>query len=175
MQKNKRDIGNNHTGVPLRRTLLSLTLAAALTACGGGGQALVDGGGTTGEFTISTHELASRAKAARTPGTAGITVAAGSKLATQFGAAGPDLNRVRYTRYGLAANAGKPVDAVLVAMPGTLAASHSYLILAENLVRRMWADHQAVVEVWGWTAGPWRCRTWRVCRLPSANAMRRWA
>lgn len=137
-------------GMPWRRTLLGLAMATALTSCGGGGQALVDGGGTTtGEFTISTHELASRAKAARTPGTAGVVVAPGSKLATQFGAAGPDLNRVRYTRYGLSANAGKPVDAVLVAMPGTLAASHSYLILAENLVRRMWAEHKAVVEVWG--------------------------
>ncbi|RYF55108.1 MAG: hypothetical protein EOO29_54225, partial [Comamonadaceae bacterium] len=137
-------------GMPGRRTLLGLAVATALTACGGGGQALVNGGvTTTGDFTISTHELASRAKAARTPRTAGVTVAPGSKLATQFGPAGPDLNRVRYTRYGLAANAGKPVDAVLVAMPGTLAASHSYLILAENLVRRMWTDHQAVVEVWG--------------------------
>ncbi len=134
----------------VRRTVLSLALAAALTACGGGGQGIVDNHpGTSGEFAISTHELASRAKAARTPGTAGVTVEAGSKLATQFGAAGPDLNRVRYTRYGLAANTGKPVDAVLVAMPGTLAASHSYLILAENLVRRMWNDHKAVVEVWG--------------------------
>lgn len=135
---------------PLRRTLLSLGLAAALTACGGGGQGIVDSRpGTPSDFTISTHELSSPAQPARTPGTAGVAVAPGSKLATQFGAAGPDLNRVRYTRYGLAANAGKPVDAVLVAMPGTLAGAHSYMILAENLVRRMWSDHKAVVEVWG--------------------------
>lgn len=132
--------------IPLRRSLLSLGLAAALTACGGG-QGLA--GANKGEFDISTHELASQAKAARTPGTTGVTVPPGSKLATQFGAGGPDLNRVRYTRYRLSANVQKPVNAVLVAMPGTLAASHSYMILAENLVRRMWNDHGVVVEVWG--------------------------
>jgi pimeloyl-ACP methyl ester carboxylesterase len=84
-----------------------------------------------------------------TPGSSGVTVSSGSKLATQFGTTEVDLNQVRYTRYGLQSSQGLPIDAVLVAIPGTLAASHSYLILAENLIQRVWDEQRKVVEVWG--------------------------
>lgn len=136
------------TRSPRRLALVTPVLAAvlALAGCGGGDDDVVV---PSPEFTIETHTLASAAKPARTPGSPGVTVPADHKLATQFGGTAIDLNRVRYTRYALTANAGKPVDAVLVAVPGTLAASHSYLVLAENLVRRMWADHGKVVELWG--------------------------
>jgi len=138
------------TRSPHRLALVTPVLAAALAlnACGGGDDD-VAAPPPPPEFTIETHTLASAAKPARTPGSPGVTVPAAHKLATQFGGTAVDLNHVRYTRYALTANAGKPVDAVLVAVPGTLAASHSYLVLAENLVRRMWADHGKVVELWG--------------------------
>ncbi len=154
----------------LRPVASLLALGLVLASCGGGGNgnpALWLAPPPTGAgspdsappppppaavgqaLSISTHEIASKAKALRTPGTAGVKVDASSKLATQFGGTEVDLNRVRYTRYGLEGNAGKPVDAVLIAVPGTLAASHSYLVLAENLVWRMWKDHGKVVELWG--------------------------
>ena len=134
---------------PWRVALAPLTLAL-LAACGGDDDNTVAvPPAPTAEFTLETVTLASTARPARTPGSPGVTVAPGSKLATQFGSTTVDLNRVRYTRYALSANAGKPVDAVLVAMPGTLAGANSYLVLAENLVRRMWQDHGKVVELWG--------------------------
>jgi hypothetical protein len=121
-----------------------LSVSLALVACGGGDDEAV----ASTELSMSTHELPSRAKAARTPGSPNVAAPTG-KLAVQFGSTPVDLNRVRYTRFALKANAGKPVDAVLVAVPGTLAAANSYLVLAENLVNRMWTDHKRVVEVWG--------------------------
>lgn len=161
-----------------RPTALALCVTAVLAACGGGGGGTVVGqpwvpvpaptpaptpapdvpatpvtpeppGPPVAEFSITTHELASRAKAARTPGTPGVTLDPAGTVARQFGRTDVDLNRVRYTRYALAASSTRPVDAILVGIPGTLAASHSYLVLAENLVRRMWKDHGLVVELWG--------------------------
>jgi pimeloyl-ACP methyl ester carboxylesterase len=129
-------------------TRLSLALLAAfsmLSACGGGGSDSPN----PHELAITTHQIPSSAKAAMTPGTPGVTVATGSKLATQFGTTNVDLNNIRYTRYGLKSSQDRPVDAVLVAIPGTLAASHSYLILAENLIQRIWDEQRKVVEVWG--------------------------
>lgn len=129
---------------------LSFALLALPAACGGDDTvATTPPPPTAPEFTLETVTLASTAKPARTPGSPGVTVDPGSKLAVQFGGTAVDLNRVRYTRYALTANAGKPVDAVLVAMPGTLAAANSYLVLAENFVRRMWQVHGKVVELWG--------------------------
>lgn len=130
------------------RLIGALLASASLSvACGGGGDdAAVP---VSGELAIETVSLASAARPAGTPGSDGVVVAADSKLAVQFGRTDVNLNNVRYTRYALKANAGRPVDAVLVAVPGTLAASHSYLVLAENLVARMWKDHGKVVELWG--------------------------
>ena len=130
--------------LPTRPSLALLAAASLLSACGGGSDA-----SAPHELTISTHQIPSTAKAAMTPGSPGVTVATGSKLATQFGTTNVDLNNVRYTRYGLKSSQGLPVDAVLVAIPGTLAASHSYLILAENLIQRIWDEQRKVVEVWG--------------------------
>lgn len=137
-----------HSRVPALRALaLAIAIAITVPACGGGDDSVAPP--VALDITFKTEQLPSSAKPALTPGSPGVTVAPGSKLATQFGGTSVDLNNIRYTRYGLKLNEGKPVDAVLVAVPGTLAASHSYLILAENLVRRMWVDHQKVVEVWG--------------------------
>ena len=134
---------------PLAPMALAPLVLALLAACGGDDDVVAPPPAAAAEFTLETVTLASAARPARTPGSPGVTAAPGSKLATQFGGTDVDLNRVRYTRYALAANAGKPVDAVLVAMPGTLAGANSYLVLAENLVRRLWRDHGKVVELWG--------------------------
>ncbi len=133
-------------GPRLRPAAFLVALGLVLASCGGDLSDVSVGQ----ELVITTYEIPSKAKALRTPGTPGVKVDPSSKLAIQFGdATKVDLNRVRYTRYALKDNAGKPVDAILVAIPGTLAASHSYLILAENLVWRMWKDYRKVVEVWG--------------------------
>ena len=94
---------------------------------------------------IQTVTVASPAKAAQTPGTAGVTVT-NPKLLTHLGA-DADLNQARYTRYALADQTNLQPDAILVAVPGTLGGAHNYFRLAENLM----ADAQAaglVLEVW---------------------------
>lgn len=134
---------------PLARGLLATVLAAALAGCGGSDDPTPGEVHAVRDVVFRTVTLASAAKARMTPGTPGVTVASDSALARQFGGTAVDLNRVRYTRYQLASQADRRPDAVLVAMPGTLAASHSYLILAETLMQRMAREHGLVVEVWG--------------------------
>ncbi|MET0335172.1 MAG: hypothetical protein ABW190_12940 [Rhizobacter sp.] len=143
----------------LRQHVLSLavTSALALSACGGGDDAPASQDPPPPPATATqvrgivfeTHTLASAAHPAGTPGSPGATVAAGSKIATQFGTTSVDLNNVRYTRYQASTRWNRQPDAVLIAVPGTLAGSHSYLVLAENLIQRMWTDHALVVELWG--------------------------
>lgn len=124
---------------------LALLAAAVLTACGGGGEETTQ----VRDIVFSTHNLKSDAQPAGTPGTPGVVVATDSKIATQFGSTRVNLNQARYTRYQLARFQHRKPDAILVAVPGTLAASHSYLVLAENLMQRMYKDHGLVVELWG--------------------------
>ncbi|MEH6798521.1 MAG: hypothetical protein V7681_04370 [Halopseudomonas sabulinigri] len=97
------------------------------------------------EMCIQTVTVASPAKAAQTPGTAGVVVTH-PKLINHLGA-DADLNQARYTRYALADQTNLQPDAILVAVPGTLGGAHNYFRLAENLM----ADAQAaglVMEVW---------------------------
>ncbi len=131
---------------------LALLTAAVLTACGGGDDDTItptDNATRVRDIVFETHTLASAARPAGTPGSPGAVVAADSKIAQQFGTTEVNLNNVRYTRYQLAANRSRQPDAVLIAVPGTLAASHSYMVLAENLIKRMLDEHGLAVEVWG--------------------------
>ena len=95
---------------------------------------------------ISTKTVSSPAKAAQTPGTAGVVVS-NPKLITQMGA-DADLNQARYTRYALTEQNDRQPDAILVAIPGTLGSAHNYFRLAENLMVKAKAAGM-VVEVWG--------------------------
>ncbi|MBI5256497.1 MAG: hypothetical protein HY855_08360 [Burkholderiales bacterium] len=134
----------------LRAPAVAALAALALAACGGNDEE--PAGPRTyqvRDLSFSTHSLPSAAKALKTPGTPGVVVQAQSKLARQFGGTQVDLNRVSYTRYRLASQGDRQPDAVLIAVPGTLAAAHSYLILAETLLARMARDHGLVVELWG--------------------------
>lgn len=98
------------------------------------------------EMCVSTTTVSSPAKAAQTPGTAGVVVS-NPKLITQLGA-DADLNQARYTRYALADQNDRQPDAILVAVPGTLGSAHNYFRLAENLMVKAKAAGM-VVEVWG--------------------------
>ncbi len=138
----------------LRALSLAVLTAFSLAACGGGDDDPVRNDPPASatrvrDIVFETHTLASAAQPAGTPGSPGVTVAADSKLATQFGSTNVNLNNVRYTRYQSLARWNRQPDAVLIAVPGTLAGSHSYLVLAENLIKRMWDDHGLVVELWG--------------------------
>ncbi|MBC7956744.1 MAG: hypothetical protein H7Y33_12860 [Cytophagales bacterium] len=142
----------------LRHVPLALLTCATLIACGGGDDSSpaappaappAPTSHQVRNVVFATHTLASAAKPLLTPGSPGASVAPGSKLAQQFGSTSVDLNNVRYTRYQLAGQATRQPDAVLIAIPGTLAAAHSYLILAENLMQRMLAEQNLLVEVWG--------------------------
>jgi pimeloyl-ACP methyl ester carboxylesterase len=138
----------------LHHVPLALLTSAVLAACGGGDDDTPTTPQAPASYTVrnvvfSTHTVPSAARPALTPGSPGVTVAAGSKLARQFGSTSVDLNKVRYTRYQLAGQAARQPDAILVAIPGTLAAAHSYLILAETLMQRMLTEQNLLVEVWG--------------------------
>lgn len=98
------------------------------------------------DMCVERFELPSEAKAANTPGTAGVTVS-NAKLITHLGVEA-DLNKALYVRYALADQSDRQPDAILVAVPGTLGGSHNYLRLAENLMERA-AAQDLVVEVWG--------------------------
>ena len=98
------------------------------------------------DMCVSTTMVSSPAKAAQTPGTAGVVVS-NPKLMTQLGA-DADLNQARQTRYALADQDNQQPDAILVAVPGTLGSAHNYFRLAENLMVKAKAAGM-VVEVWG--------------------------
>ncbi len=98
------------------------------------------------DMCISTTTVQSPAKAAQTPGTAGVVVS-NPKIITQLGS-NADLNQARYTRYALADQDNQKPDAILVAIPGTLGSAHNYFRLAENLMAKAKAAGM-VVEVWG--------------------------
>ena len=98
------------------------------------------------DMCVSTTTVSSPAKAAQTPGTAGVMVS-NPKLITHLGA-NADLNQARYTRYALADQDNQQPDAILVAIPGTLGSAHNYFRLAENLMIKAKAAGMTV-EVWG--------------------------
>ncbi|HYD49322.1 MAG TPA: hypothetical protein VEB21_13280 [Terriglobales bacterium] len=92
-------------------------------------------------------DLPSPAHPADTPGSPGVTVAGGSKLAVQFGTSGVDLNRTRYTRYALGVSELRP-DAILVLVPGFDGGAADFKILAEEVLPRALAERDLVVELW---------------------------
>ena len=140
------------------RAIALLSAGVALAGClpgGGGGPSssipssepcnAIAGAVQVNDMCIQTVTTSSPAKAAQTPGTAGVTVT-NAKLITHLGA-DADLNQARYTRYALADQANLQPDAILVAVPGTLGGAHNYFRLAENLMAKAQASG-TVVEVW---------------------------
>ncbi|SDS50179.1 hypothetical protein SAMN05216421_1642 [Halopseudomonas xinjiangensis] len=117
------------------------TPPAVTQGCGGSDNAV-----TVNEMCVERFVLPSEAKAANTPGTAGVAVS-DPKLLTHLGA-DADLNKALYVRYALAGQMDRQPDAILVVVPGTLGGSHNYLRLAENLMARA-AEQDLVVEIWG--------------------------
>lgn len=140
------------------RVAALLSAGAALAGClpgGGGGPsssipstepcASIAGAVRVNDMCVQTNVVSSPAKAAQTPGTAGVTVT-NPKLITHLGA-NADLNQARYTRYALADQTELQPDAILVAVPGTLGGAHNYFRLAENLMAKAQAAG-TVTEVW---------------------------
>jgi cysteine-rich repeat protein len=104
---------------------------------------------TVGPTALERVHIASSAVPAETPdGTPGTAVPGGSTLETQFGSTTFDLNRASYTRF-YTPGAGDP-DAVLIVIPGFAGGSHSYKVLAENLLVRAEAEGSTVLEVWAY-------------------------
>jgi cysteine-rich repeat protein len=124
----------------------------AAEACDDGNVDDVDGcrnDCTVGPTALERVSLASAATPAETPdGTPGTAVPGGSTLETQFGSTTFDLNRASYTRF-YSPGAGDP-DAVLILIPGFAGGSHSFKVLAENLVVRAEAEGSTVLEVWAY-------------------------
>jgi pimeloyl-ACP methyl ester carboxylesterase len=96
-----------------------------------------------------TFTLKSPAEAADTPGTAGLTAAAYPKLVTQFGGSDVNLNNAMYTRFRLSPTATEP-DAILILVPGFEGGANDFKVLAENLIPRVLADDDLVLEVWAY-------------------------
>jgi cysteine-rich repeat protein len=100
-----------------------------------------------GAIERDTFTLPSTAAPADTPDGAGIPVPPGTTLETQLGPTF-DFNRAIYTRYRLS-GAGDP-DAVLILIPGFAGGSGSFSVLARNLLVRVQAAGQIVLEVWAY-------------------------
>jgi len=100
-----------------------------------------------GTIERDTLFVASTATPADTPDGAGIGVAPGTTLETQFGPSF-DFNRAIYTRYRVT-GAGDP-DAVLVLIPGFAGGSGSFSVVARHLLQRAVAGGQIVLEVWAY-------------------------
>ncbi len=84
---------------------------------------------------------------ADTPGSPGVVVAPGSKLAAQLGP-GADLNNALYTRWRLNGPEVQP-DAILVVVAGFGGGANNYKLMAEDLIPLMRDDFGLVLEVWG--------------------------
>ncbi len=98
-------------------------------------------------FSQTTFDIPSKAKPAFTPGTPGVVVE-NDKLLRQFGSAGINLNRARYTRYFLSDKDSNQPDAIIVLIPGFEGGASDSYLLAENLLRRAVKEENLVLEVW---------------------------
>ncbi|MBP6682533.1 MAG: alpha/beta fold hydrolase [Halioglobus sp.] len=98
-------------------------------------------------FSQTTVDIPSKATPAFTPGTPGVVVE-NDKLLRQFGSAGINLNKARYTRYFLSDKDGTQPDAIIVLVPGFAAGAATFNLLAENLLRRAVKEGNLVLEVW---------------------------
>ncbi len=98
-------------------------------------------------FSQITVDIPSKATPAFTPGTPGVVVE-NEKLLRQFGSAGINLNRARYTRYFLSDKDGTQPDAIVVLVPGFEGGASGFYLLAENLLRRAAMEGNLVLEVW---------------------------
>lgn len=99
-------------------------------------------------LTIASEkiDLPSAARPPHTPGSPGVSVDPGSRLATHLGTAA-DLNKARYTRYRIDAPR-LAADAVLILVPGFEGGASDFEILAEELLPRVLSESDLVVEVW---------------------------
>lgn len=95
---------------------------------------------------FETTSIPSDAEPAQTPGSPSVTVT-NPNLVTQFGSSSFSLNNATYTRYHRQGSSGAPA-AILVLVPGFEGGATSLGILAENLIRRAWADAGLGLEVW---------------------------
>jgi len=94
---------------------------------------------------VKTFNITSQAKPANSPGSPGVKVT-NSNLITQLGKSA-NLNKARYTRFQLDSSGGKP-DAILILVPGFEGGAGNFRILAQNLLKRINADHGKRIEVW---------------------------
>jgi pimeloyl-ACP methyl ester carboxylesterase len=95
---------------------------------------------------VTTINIASKAKPANSPGSKKVKVT-NAKLLTQFGPKKFSLNNARYTRFQLDSSKAKP-DAILILVPGFEGGAGNFRILAQNLMKRLNADHGKRIEVW---------------------------
>jgi hypothetical protein len=107
--------------------------------------------GSCGLPLIATQRLSvpSPAEPAQTPGTSGVTVT-NPKLLEQFPPSGPDLNSAEYVRWRLNGPEVTP-DAILVLVPGFGSGVNPLRTLAEDLIPKMLAEKDIVLEVWGFS------------------------
>jgi pimeloyl-ACP methyl ester carboxylesterase len=93
----------------------------------------------------TTVDIPSAAQPPNTPGSPGVVVT-NAKLLTQLGPQA-NLNHARYTRFALDDSAAQP-DAILILIPGFEGGAANFRILAQNLLKRVKADHNLRLEVW---------------------------
>jgi pimeloyl-ACP methyl ester carboxylesterase len=101
-----------------------------------------------GCLNVAAEKLSepSRARPADTPGSPGVVVEPGSKLATQFGTTRVDLNNAVYTRYFVAGTM-RP-DAVLILIPGFEGGATDFTVMAQQLLPRLLEEEDLLVELW---------------------------
>lgn len=143
----------------LRQLLALLTLALVVAAFGGCGDD-DDHSAASGpcrglcatdcscvDVVYEVVDIPSPAHPADTPGSPGVTVAPGSKLATQFGGTNVDLNKARYVRFHVDTPKLQP-DAIVILVPGFEGGAADFKILAENIIPRALQQHDLAMEVW---------------------------
>ena len=94
-----------------------------------------------------TIEVPNDVEPDETPGSSGVVVT-NPKLITQFGGPSFSLNNSKYTRWRLNGPEETP-DAILILVPGFGAGANNFRLMAENLITRVRADHNLLIEVWG--------------------------
>lgn len=92
--------------------------------------------------------VANDVEPAETPGTPGV-VPTNPKLLEQFGGSSFDLNQSAYTRWRASGPEVQP-DAIMVVIAGFGSDANNFLLMAEDLIPKIYASDGIRLELWGY-------------------------